>query len=413
MTYETPPVEFPTKRVRVFEPAPDLKVLREQQPLCRMRYPDGHIGWLATSHELARAVLVSPHFTVRTPRTPVGDAATRAEFHAATSKLPEQAGVILELDPPQHTRIRRALAGYFTVKRIAEYEPAITRIVRDQLDAMALAGSRATSGQVDFVASFANPVSSFVICEILGAPSTDRARFEHPSVILTDIHATAREKIDALQDFFAYCRRIIEQKRAAPTPDMLGDLVQLGELTDDELVGVARILFEAGHETTASMLSLSTLALLSDRDRWDALRTRPVLLGPAIEELLRYMTIVQLGAVPRTALQDIELGGIIVKKGESVMVSLAAPNRDPERFDHPDELDLTRDAIGHVAFGHGRHMCIGQHLARLELRIGLEALMQRFPTLRLATPIEQIEFSDGEHELFTVHELLVAWGAER
>ena len=413
MSHETTPVGFPTTRTRLFEPAPELRFLREQRPLCRMRFPDGHVGWLATSHDLARTVLVSPHFTVRTPRTPVGDAQTLAEFHAATWQLPEKAGVVLELDPPQHTRIRRALAGYFTVARIGTYETAITEIVNDQLDAMASAAERGTSGQVDFVASFAQPVSSFVICEFLGAPRADRELFERPSVILTDIKATAQEKVDALQDFFDYCRRLIEQKRAEPSPGLLGDLVQRGALTDDELVGVARILFEAGHETTASMLSLSTLVLLSDRDRWDALRAHPELLGTAIEELLRYLTIVQLGAVPRTALQDVELGGLVIKAGESVMVSLAAPNRDPERFEHPDELDLSRDAIGHVAFGHGRHMCIGQHLARLELRIGLEALMRRFPTLRLATPIDQIEFSDGQHELFTVRELPVVWDAGR
>jgi cytochrome P450 len=403
-TAEFAPVELPTTRTHLFDPAPELSTLREQRPLCRLRYPDGHVGWLVTSYALARQLLLDPRFTVRKIRSPVGDPATMTAFYDAMGDLPEFDGILMEHDPPQHTRIRRALAGYFTVRGIGEHRASIERIVAGRLDAMEAAGQ-----PVDLMETFALPVSSFTICEILGAPWSDRERFERPSVVLQDPHASPAEKRAAMCAFMSYCRDVIAQKRAEPAGDLLSDLVVRGELTDAEIAGVAFQLFAAGHETTSNMIALSTFALLCRRDRWETLRADPSRVDAAVEQLLRYLTILQVGAFTRTALEEVELGGVRIQVGESVTVSLAAANRDPEKFSDPDELDLSDDAAGHVAFGYGRHMCLGQHLARLEMKIALPGLTRRFPTLRLAVPAEEVSFSDGEHLLYGIHTLPVGW----
>jgi cytochrome P450 len=202
---------------------------------------------------------------------------------------------------------------------------------------------------------------------------------------------------------------VVEHKRENPRPDILSDLVEQGELSEAEIVGLARQLFEAGHETTAAQISLGVIALLADRARWDQLRADPSLVAPAVDELLRYLSILQLGSFARTATEDVELGDVVVKAGETVVASIPVANRDPEKFADPDALDLGRDAAGHLAFGHGRHMCIGQHLARLEMEVALRGLLERFPTLDLAVPLEEIRFLGGEHQLYSVESLPVRW----
>jgi cytochrome P450 len=227
--------------------------------------------------------------------------------------------------------------------------------------------------------------------------------------VIGDPHARADEKRTALADFSSYCREVVAEKRRSPVADVLSDLVRKDELTEDEIVGLALQLFQAGHETTASMLALGVFTLLSERDRWNGLCSDSSQLGNAVDELLRYLSIFQVGSLSRTAREDVELGGVLVKQGESVVVSLAVANRDPEKFGDPDALALSRDAVGHLAFGHGRHMCIGQHLARLELKIGLRGLVDRFPNLNLAVPANEILFYGGEHPLYGVEALPVAW----
>jgi cytochrome P450 len=408
--WQSAPVELPTTRIHPFDPAPELRRLREEQPLCRLRYPDGHVGWLVTTYALAREVLVDPRFTVRlaAQRPPAGDPSVAAEFDEAFRGLPEQAGVLMSLDPPRHARMRRAVASYFAVRSVQSHSASVERIVDERLDALEAAGK-----PVDLVRAFALPVASLTICELLGAPAEDREQFERPSAVIEDTEASSNQKIEAVQGFLSFCRELLQRKRDDPADDLLSDLIARGELTEEEMVGVAMQLFEAGHETTASMISLSVLVLLNDRDRWRALCEEPDHVGSAVEELLRYLTILQMGAFTRTAVEDLELDGVTIAAGESVTVSLAAANRDPDRFDDPDELSLFGDATGHLAFGHGRHMCIGQHLARLELTIALRALLARLPTLRLAVSIDELSFHPGEHPLYAVDELLVTWDEAR
>lgn len=398
------PIDLPSERVDPLDPPPALRALRERGPIWRLRFSDGQLGWLVTSYSLGRSLLVDGRFSVGTFVQPLGDPEAIAETDRIERAMPEQAGVLIALDPPQHTRIRRAAASYFTVRSVTEREGDIARIVAELLDAMEAAGS-----PVDLVTAFALPLSSFTICELLGVPHGDRERFEHPSAVLADPGADAEEKRAALVDFSAYCRQVVARKRSAPTDDLLSDLIEKGELTEDEIVGLARQLFEAGHETTATQLGLSAFTLLRDRAGWEALREDPARIDAAVEELLRYLSILQMGTFSRTATEDVELGGVSVKKGEKVVVSIPAANRDPEKFTDPERLDLGRKAGGHLSFGHGKHMCFGQHLARLELKVGLRGLLARFPNLDLAVPAAEIRFVAGDRQLYGVETLPVGW----
>jgi cytochrome P450 len=398
------PIDLPSERDDPLVPPAALGELREQSPICRLRFPDGQVGWLVTGYALGRSLLVDSRFSLRDGVLPLGDPDVVAELDRIERSMPESDGILIGLDPPQHTRIRRAAAGAFTVRAVGQRALAIERIVEARLDAMKAAGPPA-----DLVSAFALPLASCSICEMLGVPHADRARFERPSAVLSDPRTDAEAKRRALAEFSDYCRDVAAAKRQAPQDDLLSAMLSAGELEDGEIAGLARQLFEAGHETTASMLAVSVFALLRDRSRWDALREDPELVAPAVEELLRYLSIVQMGTFARTATEDVAVGDVVIVQGEMVVVSIPAANRDPERFADPDVLDLHRSAAGHVAFGHGRHMCIGQHLARLELHTGLSGLLTRLPDLELDVPAEEIRFHAGAHLLLGVESLPVRW----
>jgi cytochrome P450 len=195
-------------------------------------------------------------------------------------------------------------------------------------------------------------------------------------------------------------------KRAEPTDDLLSGLVRGGELTDEELANIGFLLLGAGLETTANMIALGTFALLQRPDQLAILRDEPDMVEPAVEELLRYLSIIV--ATIRTALEDVELDGHLIRAGETITISNQAANRDPKQFDNPETLDLHKSATGHVAFGHGIHQCLGQQLARVEMQVAYPALFQRLPTLRLAVPPEQVPTKDGVL-IYGVRELPVAW----
>jgi len=214
-----------------------------------------------------------------------------------------------------------------------------------------------------------------------------------------------------------YMLDLVQAKRAQPGDDLLSGLITRGDddpeaaLTDEELVHIGNVLLIAGHETTANMLALGTLALLEHPAQLAALRADFSLVDQAVEELLRYLSIVQFGLV-RTATEDVEVGGQRIPAGEPIVASLAAANRDPAQFPEPDELDLSRAYSPHLAFGHGVHQCLGQQLARVEMKVGFRALLERFPSLRLAVPLEQVRMRD-EAFIAGVHELPVTWDDDR
>ncbi|WP_405147293.1 cytochrome P450 [Sphaerisporangium sp. NBC_01403] len=391
------PVTLPMSRANPVDPPDDLRRWREEGPIRPMLYADGHVGWLATRYETVRAVLADPRFSTRIEfmHPPIGERLRQA----ALRKRP---GFFLREDPPEHTRFRKLLTGQFTVRRMKQLEPRIEQITSDRLDAMEKAGSPA-----DLVELFALPIPSLVICELLGVPYADHARFQRDSAKLLNLGSTPEQVREALDGLMEYLHDLVVSKRTEPDDALISGLVATGQLNDEEITGVAVLLLIAGHETTANMLALGTYTLLNNPDQLAALRGDPSLAESAVEELLRFLTIVHIGPV-RTALEDVELDGHTIKAGEAVTLSLSAANRDPERFDAPDKLDITRQATGHVSFGHGIHQCLGQQLARIEMRIGYPALLRRFPDLRLAIPSEEVSMR-SDMAIYGVHRLPVAW----
>lgn len=391
-------VTLPTQRTCPFDPPPELDRLREEQPMARLAFPDGKVGWLMTRHQDVRALLADDRFSA--DRFVASSPIRRIVFRREDS-----IGSFINMDPPEHTAYRQMLTRYFTVRRMRELAPRIEQIVTDHLDEM-----ERTGPPVDLVRAFALPIPSLVICELLGVPPEDRPEFQRWSAVILRIDVSQEEVRAAQNGLRAYMRDLVRAKRENPDGALLSQLIKAEgplQLTEEELTGIGRLLLVAGHETTANMLALGTYTLLSHADQLRALREHPESIDRAVEELLRYLTIVHFSTV-RVAREDVEVAGQTVRAGETVFASLAAANRDPEQFTHPDELDLSREFSQHVAFGHGIHQCLGQQLARVEMRIAFPALFDRFPTLRLAVPPEQVPMRDNMF-IYGVHELPVTW----
>jgi cytochrome P450 len=315
-----------------------------------------------------------------------------------------RAGNLLGLDPPEHQRLRRMLTPEFTIRRIKRLQPRIVEIVDGQLDELAASGPPA-----DLVEHFALPIPSLVICELLGVPYADRDDFQRRSGRQLDLSIPIPERLELQQEGRAYMASLVTRARAEPGEDILGMLVRDhgDELTDDELIGVAGLLLLAGHETTSNMLALGTLALLSHPAQLAAVRDDPAAVAPAIEELLRYLSIVQT-SIPRITTTDVEIAGVEIPAGRLVFASLPAGNRDPAFIDAPETLDIGRGAPGHLAFGHGVHHCLGAPLARMEMQIAFPALLRRFPNLALAEDFADVEFRSF-HFIYGLKSLEVVW----
>ncbi|MFH8745839.1 cytochrome P450 [Streptomyces rimosus] len=383
-----------------FDPPGELTALSDR-PLRRMRYADGHIGWLATGHAAARAVLSDPRFSSRYEllHLPV----PMPGMEEMTSVPPAPTGDFLGLDAPEHTRYRRLLTGKFTVRRMRQLSERVEQFTHECLDAMEQAGPT-----VDLVEAFARPVPALMICELLGVPYADRDRFQEHVATLFDQAADAEARGAAFAAVGQFMGELVAAKRAEPTDDLLSDLTT-SDLTEEELIGVGGVLLAAGLDTTANMLGLGTFALLSNPDQLDALRADPGLAGQTVEELLRYLSVAD--PIPRAALEDVEIEGRLVRAGETVTVSVQAANRDPLKFPDPDRFDIHRKATGHVSFGHGPHQCLGQQLARVEMTVAFPALFARFPTLRLAVPPQEVPLRDRAN-IYGVISLPVTWDKE-
>ncbi|MFD8962321.1 cytochrome P450 [Streptomyces anulatus] len=400
-----------------FDPPAALTALSDR-PVRRLRYADGHVGRLVTGHAAARAVLADPHFSSRYELLHLP-----MPMEGAPGELPPApVGDILGLDAPEHTRYRRLLAGRFTVRRMRQLTGRIERFTADCLDAMEQAGTTA-----DLVEAFARPVPTLVICELLGVPYADRGRFLGLVEVIFDQAADAGARDEAYAGLLRYVGELVLAKRAEPTDDLLSDLAAPGPapgagsgdlaapgpaasgLSDEELAGIGGLLLAAGLDTTANMLGLGVFALLADPVQLEALRADPDLAGPASEELLRYLSVAD--PLLRSALEDVEVEGELIRAGETVTVSVQAANRDPRRFPDPDRLDIRRRATGHLSFGHGPHQCLGQQLARVEMTVALPALFASFPALRLAIPPGEVPLRERS-SIYGVVSLPVAWGEE-
>jgi cytochrome P450 len=391
-------------RQDTFEPPPEMRRLLDTgRPLHPLRFPGDEVGWLVTGHEEARAVLNDPRFVLREMRPLLTVDPARQE--AVIEMMRESgllAGELLAMDPPEHTRLRRALAPRFSIRSIGELAAPVEAIVVDLLDRMEASGP-----PVDLVEAFAGPVAKRSHCALLGIPEEDVPMLEmigqvgHPDL-------SGDEVIAAVGKFREYVSEVVARKRAEPGHDLMTHIVETGELTEDEILGVLLLLFTAGVDTTRSMIATGSYALLRHEDQLDLLRADPTLLDAAVEELMRYLTVLTI-TMTRTATEDVELGGVVIGAGEQVSVSLLGADRDGGRFACPDRLDLMRGGRGHVGFGHGVHVCLGQHLARLEMRTAFAFLLERFPDLRLAVPTEEASLPDTLAHFFTVERLPVTW----
>jgi cytochrome P450 len=391
---------LPTVRECPLDPPAAYRRLQDEDPVARLVFPDGTRGWLLSRYEHVRALLADPRIS---SQRALGSNPVREMPPEALEMRQIRPGQFIGMDPPEHTRYRRLLTGQFTVRRMNALVPRVERIVADHLDAMC-----EMTRPVDLVQAFALPVPSLVICELLGVPYGDRALFQRRSRALLSMTTDGPTLVRVRDEMDDYMLALVRAKRAHPEDDLLSGLIgRADQLSDEELVNIGNLLLIAGHETTANMLALGTLALLTHPSQLAVLRSDPALVEHAVEELLRYLSIVQFGLV-RVAREDLEVDGRSMCAGEPIVASLAAANRDPRQFPDADELDVTRQYSPHLAFGHGVHQCLGQQLARVEMKVGLRALLERFPSLRLAVPLAQVRMRD-EMFIYGVHELPVTW----
>jgi cytochrome P450 len=391
---------LPTTRSCPISPPDELGRLRAEQPIARFTFPDGHEGWIVTGHAQARAILADPRFSARVEYIHPTAAGDRADNFSPADYPP---GVFSKMDPPEHTRFRRQFAGEFTARRMKQLTARIEEIAADRAEAMLRQGPSA-----DLMRDFAMPVPALVVCDLFGVPQSDRARFQRDSATLMDHAHSYDDAKAAITRCILYLAELVRRKRAQPTDDLLSGVVAGGVLTGPEVVGATLGLLIAAFEATANMIALGMYALLTHPDQLAALRADESLIDGAVEEMLRYLTVVKDGT-QRTPLKDIEVGGVLLRAGESVLIHLPAANRDPARFNDPDRLDLSRpDSGGHLALGHGLHHCLGQQLARVEIRVSYLTLLRRFPGLRLAVPAHEIPVGE-RMSLNGVRRLPVAW----
>ena len=366
-----------------FDPSPTFAELREHRPVARVRTLAGAEVWLVTRYDDVRMVVSDPRFS--RAKLVQDDAPRVALARPMPRSLPTT-------DPPEHTRLRRLVVPTFAHRRIETTRPWVAELAGSLADDVAAAGDGA-----DLRELFALPLPIQVICRLLGVPFEDREQFREWTELAYSMRMTEAELVEgAMSSLIAYITGLVDAKlgRTGPPEDLLDELVRARESGDrldaEELVAFGVNLLVAGHETSANQIASFVATLLRDPVHWDRLAADHELVPSAVEELLRYNRLSDVGQL-RVALEDVELHGVTIRAGDGVMAALSAANRDPRVFDDPDELDLDRRDNRHLAFGFGPHFCLGAHLARIELQESLLTLLRRFPALRLAVPPDQLQ----------------------
>ena len=352
------------------DPVAEIGALRAEAPISKLDLPFGMNAWLVTGYDEAKAVLGKANGFSNDFTNLVGSAGVTED---------QNPGGLGFADPPVHTRLRKLLTPEFTMRRLNRLTPRIDEIVAEQLDAMAK-----TEGPVDLWQAFALPIPSLTICELLGVSYEDREDFQRLSTARFDLFGGASASLGAMSESLTYLLEIVKKQREEPGDGLLGMLIKEhgDEISDQELAGLADGVLTGGLETTASMLALGALVLLRDEKAFEAVRGDDQSVHRFVEELLRYLTVVQM-AFPRFAKEDMEIGGVRITEGDIVLVSLSAADRDPKLGADMETFDATREPTSHLAFSYGIHRCIGAELARMELRAAYPALVRRFPTMRL------------------------------
>jgi cytochrome P450 len=402
-THEIPDYPMARNQGCPFAPPPDVMALAQERPLSRVRIWDGSTPWLITGYEQVRELFSDSRVSVddRVPGFPHWNAGMLSTVH----KRPRS---VFTADGDEHTRFRRMLSKPFTFRRVEALRPTIQQLTDDHIDTM-LAGPQ----PADVVAAIALPVPSLVISQMLGVPYEDAEMFQHHANVGLARYAAAEDTMKGAMSLHKYLAQLVEAKMENPAEDAVSDLaerVKAGELSVKEAAQLGTGLLIAGHETTANMIGLGVLALLQNPDQAVVIRDAedPKILANAVEELLRYLSIIQNGQ-RRVALEDIHIGGETIHANEGIIIDLAPANWDADAFAEPDRLYVHRaGADRNVAFGYGRHQCVGQQLARAELQIVFQTLLRRVPTMALGVPFEDIPFKH-DRLAFGVYELPVTW----
>jgi cytochrome P450 len=367
-----------------------------QEPGLQRAMWNGQEVWSVSRYQDIRAALVDPRLSAETlPEL----------FDASSGTAPPQ--VFARIDDPEHHRLRRMMTSQFTFRRTEAMRPQIQELVNGYLDAMIEKGPPA-----DIVRDFGLPVPSMVIALLLGVPPEDLELFQHSTSRGLDVKSTEEEKAHAFIEMYNYIQELVARKKDEPDDDLISrlitDYVATGQLDYNTVAVNAVIMMQAGHETTANMISLGTVALLDHPEVFEQLgqTDEPAVIANAIEELMRYLSIVH-AQVDRIATEDLVIGGQQIRAGERLLMNLPAGNWDSEFVDSPDTLDIARNTRGHVAFGYGTHQCIGANLARVEMQVAFSTLARRLPGLRLAVPADELKFKDAD--IYGMKELPVTW----
>ncbi len=371
---------YPFSRKRL-DPDPLDAELRRSEPVCRVQLPYGPPAWLVTSYELTRSVLGDARFS---------RAATVGRDNPRESPVEfgQVAESVMSMDPPAHTRIRQLAGRAFTARRVEQFRPRARQIADGLVDDMAAAGPPA-----DLVASFSFAFPAIVICELLGIPGDDRHSFRQWTDAIVSTASTLGQVQETYLRLAGYIAGLLAERRAHPGDDLLTWLVQARDnqdrLTEEELLFLGMALLVGGYETTAHQITNMVYTLLTHGPQLRELKARPELLPGAVEEMLRFI-IFGSAVNARIATADVTLGEVVIRAGEPVLCSRGSANYDDQVFARAGELDFTRDPNPHLAFGYGPHYCLGAQLARMELQVALEAIVTRFPALRIAVPEDQL-----------------------
>jgi cytochrome P450 len=378
------------------DPYPFYAHLRTEAPVYRTRLPYKQVAWLVTRYEDVFDVLKDERF--------VKDR-LNAKSPGDNEKTPWVPGIfkpltrnMLDVDEPDHTRLRALVRTAFTPRLIEQLRRRIQALCEDLLDAMQ------SKGNMELISDYALPLPATVIADLLGVPAEDRRKFHRWSSKIVSVSPGAEMGLQGLQvvpsvwAFMRYLRKQFKQRRVEPKDDLITALVQAEEagdkLSEDELLAMGFLLLVAGHETTVNLIASGTLALLEYPEQLEMLRGNPSLIRSAVEELLRYTSPVQM-ATERYAREDVTIAGTTIPRGELMLAVIGSANRDERQFDNPETLDITRDPNKHLAFGKGIHHCLGASLARMEAQIAIDALLHRFPNLHLAGAPESLHWHRG------------------
>jgi cytochrome P450 len=368
---------------------------REQPGLQRAMY-HGEPVWVVSRYQDIRAALVDPRLSADT-----------LPDHLKPQGAENTPIMFARTDDPEHHRLRRMMTSDFTFRRCEAMRPQIQEFVDTFLDGMINAGPPA-----DLVRDFALPVPSLVIALLLGVPSEDLDSFQRSTGVGLDTKATDEEKTQAFTSMYGYIEELVRRKEREPGDDLISRLVTeqvaTGQLNRETAALSGMIMLVAGHDTTANMISLGTVALLEHPALFDRLGQTDdhAVVANIIEELMRYLTIVH-GQVDRVATEDLTLGGQLVRAGDKLLMNLPAGNWDSEFVDSPETFDVDRKTRGHLGFGYGVHQCIGANLARVEMQVAFATLARRLPGLQLAVPPDELKFKDAD--IYGMTELPVTW----